>query len=176
MISPFHFMVVYLTLPVLAHVFLLFRIFLVFTFKKVFCHTMLGLLFIFNSLSLVPFSYPITAYFWSNICLSLLLCGLMFYIKSRKFSNWFLSTLTPAGCPIFLWILLVNLERIRILIQPFTISLRLACNMMAGHVILFLSAMSNYLIGFLGVFLFFEIIICCIQRHVFSMLLAEYLS
>lgn len=133
-------------------------------------------LVVFNGSSLTPFRFSITAYFWSNILITIILCGLIIGLKFSKFFIKFLSSIVPLGCPIFLWGLLANLEVTRILIQPFTLALRLSCNLIAGHVMLHLIRASNYFLLGLIIFLVFEAMVRCIQRHVFSLLLARYLK
>lgn len=176
MISPFHFIQNYRATYLMLFFTLSLSLHPIFKLRQVlFCNSVLNFILIFNCLSLIPFSYSITSYFWSTILVSIVICFDMFFIKLSKHSNWFLSNITPLGCPIFLWILLVNLERISLIIQPFTLSIRLACNLIAGHIILFLMSLSRHILVLLSIFLIFEAGICCIQSHVFSMLLAEYL-
>lgn len=65
------------------------------------------------------------------------------------------------------------LELIRQLIRPLTLSLRLTCNMLAGHVVLFLTMVINNLVLIL-VILSFEIFVCVIQSVVFYILVISY--
>jgi len=89
----------------------------------------------------------------------------------------------PEGRPIFLSPLLVIIERIRHIIRPFTLSIRLAANIIAGHLIIGLLARIreiNFYRFFISVFmqrviLVLEFGVAIIQGFVFSILLLLYL-
>ncbi|CAL1285002.1 unnamed protein product, partial [Larinioides sclopetarius] len=55
--------------------------------------------------------------------------------------------LVPEGRPIYLSPLIVIIERISHLIRPFTLSIRLAANIIAGHLIISLRINYNFLIS-----------------------------
>jgi len=99
----------------------------------------------------------------------------------------FLAVLLPAGAPAGLSPFLVLVERIRLLVRPITLSVRLAANIGAGHIVLCL--LGGYLscgffrfsfttVGFMtliGAFYFiFEVGICLIQSYIFFLLLNLY--
>lgn len=93
-------------------------------------------LIIRNLIGLFPFVFTRTAHpivtlglgvvFW----ISFFLIG---WIKKFKFRA---AHLVPNGSPILLAPLIVLIERVRHLIRPFTLSVRLAANIMAGHLII----------------------------------------
>lgn len=93
--------------------------------------------------------------------------------------------LLPIGAPALLNPFLVLIETVRIGVRPITLSVRLAANIRAGHIILGLSG--NYLITALGdvkslvllasVQIFyraFEFAICLIQAYIFCLLITLY--
>nr|YP_009680082.1 ATP synthase F0 subunit 6 [Parachtes romandiolae]QDP17908.1 ATP synthase F0 subunit 6 [Parachtes romandiolae] len=90
--------------------------------------------------------------------------------------------LVPEGSPLLLAPLLVVIELISHLIRPFTLSIRLAANMMAGHLIMgllssisLLSGVSFFVSIFLQMVLFvLEIAVALIQGLVFSILMLLY--
>lgn len=99
----------------------------------------------------------------------------------------FVALLLPAGAPGLLNPFLVLVERVRLLVRPVTLSVRLAANMGAGHIVL--SLLGSYLRrGFfcysggvvfrmvlVGSFYFlFEVGICIIQAYIFFLLLNLY--
>ena len=91
------------------------------------------------------------------------------------------------GAPSLLNPFLVLVERVRLLVRPVTLAVRLAANMGAGHIVLCLlgSYLSSgffcysrfvvVLITFFGAFYFlFEVGICLIQSYIFFLLLNLY--
>lgn len=135
-----------------------------------------------NILGLFPFIYTRTAHpiitigfgvvFW----LSFFLIGWFKNFKKRA------AHLVPEGRPIFLSPLIVLIESISHLIRPFTLSIRLAANIIAGHLIIGLLARIS-LISFYGFFssillqnvlLILEFGVAVIQSFVFSILLLLY--
>lgn len=139
-------------------------------------------LIIRNLLGLFPFiftgtAHPVITLGWGVILwLSFFLIGFNFNIKIRC------AHLVPEGRPLFLSPFIVMIERIRHLIRPFTLSIRLAANIMAGHLIIgLLSRISlmNVFRLFRSLFLqtvllILEFAVAIIQRFVFRILLLLY--
>jgi ATP synthase subunit 6 len=90
--------------------------------------------------------------------------------------------LVPEGAPLILAPLIVLIERISHVIRPFTLSIRLAANIIAGHLIVgLLSRISTIRIfGFInsyflqGLLLVLEFGVSVIQAFVFRILLLLY--
>lgn len=90
--------------------------------------------------------------------------------------------LVPEGSPLVLSPFIVLIERVRHLIRPFTLSVRLAANIMAGHLIIgLLSRIRLFRIfGFIGslflqnVLLILEFGVSVIQGFVFRILVLLY--
>nr|AIA77351.1 ATP synthase F0 subunit 6 [Argiope amoena] len=135
-----------------------------------------------NLLGLFPFVFTSTAHpaitmglglvFW----FSFFLMGWVYNFKNSA------AHLVPEGSPIYLSPLMVMIESISHLMRPFTLSIRLAANMMAGHLIISLLA-SISLVGVLGfsssillqsILLILEFGVSVIQGFVFSILLLLY--
>ncbi len=98
-----------------------------------------------------------------------------------------MSHFLPSGAPSFLNPFLVLVETVRVGVRPITLSVRLAANMGAGHIVIGL--IGTYLVGSIfslsfssGFFLFFvelfyfvfEFGICLVQGYIFSLLLVLY--
>nr|YP_009333092.1 ATP synthase F0 subunit 6 [Araneus angulatus]AMD83659.1 ATP synthase F0 subunit 6 [Araneus angulatus] len=135
-----------------------------------------------NLMGLFPFVFTSTAHpmitmgvgitFW----LSFFLMG---WGKNFKYSA---AHLVPEGSPIYLSPLMVLIESISHLMRPFTLSIRLAANMMAGHLIISLLAsislisMFSFSMSILlqSILLILEFGVSVIQGFVFSILILLY--
>jgi len=80
---------------------------------------------------------------------------------------------------------IVVIETVRRIIRPFTLAVRLAANMVAGHLLLALLGSQNVRGSILGVIfllrgisllIFLEIAVACIQSYVFTILSSLYLK
>lgn len=93
---------------------------------------------VINFIGLLPYVIAVTGHLSVTLPLSLL-CW--FRINGYGWINKFsrsLSHLVPLGCPYVLIPLITIIELIRSLIRPITLSVRLAANITAGHLILVL--------------------------------------
>lgn len=139
-------------------------------------------LIITNLIGLFPFvftssAHPVITLGWGIVFwLSFFIIG---WIKSFKISA---AHLVPEGSPIFLSPLIVLIESIRHLIRPFTLSIRLAANIIAGHLIVGLLSIVR-MINVFGIFsslilqrllLILEFGVAVIQGFVFRILLLLY--
>lgn len=139
-------------------------------------------LIITNLIGLFPFvftssAHPMITLGWGIIFwLSFFIIG---WSKSFKISA---AHLVPEGSPIFLSPLIVLIESISHLIRPFTLSIRLAANIIAGHLIIGLLSIVR-IINIFGIFsslilqsilLILEFGVAVIQGFVFRILLLLY--
>jgi len=99
--------------------------------------------------------------------------------------NRLLAHLVPLGTPSFLIPVIVIIETVRNIIRPITLSIRLAANIVAGHLLLTLlgsqgSGISIIIIIILIIrlilLLILEIAVACIQSYVFTILSSLYLN
>lgn len=135
-----------------------------------------------NLLGLFPFVFAFTSHpFFTlglgfTLWLSFFLMGWLKNFKNRA------AHLVPEGSPLFLAPFIVLIESISHLIRPFTLSIRLAANIMAGHLIIILLARISSL-GLLGfrnslllqrILLILELGVSIIQGFVFRILLLLY--
>ena len=145
------------------------------------------LLLSLNLSGLFPYVFRNTSHLIVTFSLaSVLWLGLLF---SRGFFNFssFLAVLLPAGAPGVLNPFLVLVETVSLMVRPITLSVRLAANMGAGHIVLCL--LGSYLssgffvypsglLGFMvlvdGFYFLFEVGICLIQSYIFFLLLNLY--
>ena len=142
-------------------------------------------LIILNLRGIIPYVFRTTRpllvsiTFGLPIWLSLVVSG-FFYSPASA-----VAALLPAGAPAGLNPFLVLVETVRIVVRPITLSVRLAANIRAGHIVLglagnFLSAlcfvsMSALVLALVQVgYTIFEFGICAIQRYIFCLLLTLY--
>ena len=99
--------------------------------------------------------------------------------------NNLLAHLVPTGTPAFLIPVIVVIERVRNVIRPATLAIRLAANIVAGHLLLTLLGSQGPLLGsvalaglFVGLILLLllEVAVACIQSYVFTILSSLYLA
>lgn len=96
-----------------------------------------------------------------------------------------LAHLVPLGTPSFLIPIMVIIETVRNVIRPITLSIRLAANIVAGHLLLTLLGSQGpsssglviiILLISLILLLILEVAVACIQSYVFTILRSLYLN
>ena len=112
-------------------------------------------------------------------------------IAKQGVGGYFKSALFPPGVPAALYVLVTPIEFVStFLVRPLTLAVRLAANMIAGHLILTIFALGTaYLllepvtIAFapfaflLMVFMTaFEVLVAALQAYIFTILTAVYIS
>jgi len=144
-----------------------------------------------NLVGMVPYSFAPTSHFILTFSISFtLVIGatiLGFYIHDLKFFSLFV----PSGCPLGLLPLLVLIEFISYLARNVSLGLRLAANVLSGHMLLNILAGFTYNIMTSGILFFFfgllplvfiiafsglEIGIAFIQAQVFVVLSCSYIK
>jgi F-type H+-transporting ATPase subunit a len=140
---------------------------------------------------MVPYSFAPTSHFILTFSISFtVVIGatlLGFYIHNLKFFSLFV----PSGCPLGLLPLLVLIEFISYLARNVSLGLRLAANILAGHMLLNILSGFTYNIMTSGILFFFlallpltfviafsglEIGIAFIQAQVFVVLSCSYIK
>nr|YP_913161.1 ATP synthase F0 subunit 6 [Romanomermis culicivorax]ABL11588.1 ATP synthase F0 subunit 6 [Romanomermis culicivorax] len=128
-------------------------------------------LILMNFFGLLPYFWSLGCYFTNNIFVSLLIWGTMFFSFLAKFSKLLLSNLLPFSAPLFLWFFLIITELLSQFIRPLTLSLRLMCNLIAGHVMInLLNLMTLKFLFLIIVLIYFEMGVAMIQSIVYSLL------
>jgi len=138
-----------------------------------------------NFLGLMPYIFTRTSHFSITLTLSLpLWLGRMLLSVVYQYNN-LLAHLVPTGTPAFLIPVIVIIERVRNVIRPATLAIRLAANIVAGHLLLTLLGSQGPLLGsvalaglFVGLILLLllEVAVACIQSYVFTILSSLYLA
>ena len=140
---------------------------------------------------MVPYSFASTSHFILTFALSFTIVLGATILGFKEHGLEFFSLLVPAGCPLALLPLLVLIETISYLARNISLGLRLAANILSGHMLLHILAGFTYNIMGSGVLPFFlglvplsfiiafsglELGIAFIQAQVFIVLSSGYIK
>jgi len=145
--------------------------------SKIFTNVFLIILLI-NILGLFPYIFSITAHIIITLRISLPIWIRSLIFLFKKNYTKFLSHLVPRNTPLPLSQFIVLIEIIRQNIRPLTLSIRLAANITAGHVLLLLIRKNIFFFSFITIPLFclsiLETAVAIIQSYVFTILVCIY--
>lgn len=152
-------------------------------------------LFIFilanNLIGLVPYSFASTSHFILTFSMSFTVVLGATFLGFQRHGLKFFSLFVPSGCPLPLLPLLVLIEFISYLSRNVSLGLRLAANILSGHMLLSILSGFTYNIMTSGVLFFFlgliplafiiafsglELAIAFIQAQVFVVLTCSYIK
>jgi F-type H+-transporting ATPase subunit a len=140
---------------------------------------------------MVPYSFASTSHFVLTFGISFTIVLGATILGFQKHGLKFFSLLVPAGCPLGLLPLLVLIEFISYLARIVSLGLRLAANILSGHMLLNILAGFTYNIMTSGILFFFfglvpllfiiafsglELGIAFIQAQVFVVLASGYIK
>lgn len=138
-----------------------------------------------NFIGLFPYIFTRTRHISLTLTIALpLWLGRMILSIIFQYNN-LLCHLVPIGTPRFLMPIIVIIESVRNIIRPLTLSIRLAANIVAGHLLLTLLGSQGPNINFLNLLILFirlylllllEVAVACIQSYVFTILSSLYLN
>ncbi|MEL6871539.1 MAG: F0F1 ATP synthase subunit A, partial [Pseudomonadota bacterium] len=119
-----------------------------------------------------------------TFALAALVFAVVLFIGFTKHGLGFFRLFVPEGVPIAILPLIVFIEFVSFLIRPFSLSVRLFANMLAGHTMLKVFAGFVVSLGVAGVVPFavmigltaFEILVAVLQAFIFSILTCIYLN
>ena len=156
-----------------------------------FMYNLFTFILVNNLIGMIPYCFSSTSHFILGFLLSFTVvigCTILGIILHKTF---FWSLLVPSGCPKGLLLLLVLIELISYLARNVSLGLRLAANILSGHMLLNILSGFTYDISksnapqsisagvpfaFIGAFTILEIGISFIQSQVFTVLGSSYLS
>jgi len=156
-----------------------------------FIYTLFIFILINNLIGMVPYSFASTSHFVLTFALSFTVVLGATILGFQKHGLEFFSLLVPAGCPLSLLPLLVLIEFISYLARNISLGLRLAANILSGHMLLNILAGFTYNIMTSGIIFFFlgliplafiiafsglELGIAFIQAQVFVVLTSSYIK
>jgi len=145
----------------------------------------------FNLLGLIPYSFTLTSHLIIALSFSVPVFVAMTGEAIYRHKGAFFSLFLPAGAPIALIPLLTGIEFISYIVRMFSLAIRLAANLIAGHVILKIIAsacaglftggatsvaLSVLPLGALVIFYCLEFAVAGLQAYVFAVLCCNYLN
>ena len=137
-----------------------------------------------NLLGMIPYSFTFTSHIAVTLTMALLIFIMVTLIAFFKHGMKFFSFFLPEGVPIILAPLMIAIEIISYFTRPFSLSVRLFANMMAGHTLL--KVIGGFVVP-LGIFGFvpvaglvavmgLEFLIAFLQAYIFTILTCIYIN
>ena len=156
-----------------------------------FIYALFTFILINNLIGMVPYSFASTSHFILTFSLSFTIVLGATILGFQKHGLNFFSLFVPAGCPLGLLPVLVLIEFISYLARNVSLGLRLAANILSGHMLLNILSGFTYNIMTSGIIFFFlaflplafiiafsglELAIAFIQAQVFVVLTCSYIK
>nr|YP_003856712.1 ATP synthase F0 subunit 6 [Stichopus sp. SF-2010]YP_009989806.1 ATP synthase F0 subunit 6 [Stichopus monotuberculatus]ADL59792.1 ATP synthase F0 subunit 6 [Stichopus sp. SF-2010]QNN01408.1 ATP synthase F0 subunit 6 [Stichopus monotuberculatus] len=140
-----------------------------------------------NLMGLFPYAFSITSHASFTYSLAVPLWMSVNILGFYLAFNSRLSHLVPQGTPSFLIPIMVLIETLSLIAQPIALGLRLAANLTAGHLLIFLLSTATWILAsspllsfltliILGLLFILEVGVACIQAYVFTSLVNFYLD
>ena len=138
-----------------------------------------------NVLGLVPYSFTPTSHIIVTFSMAIVVFIGVTIIGFARHGLHFLEFFVPKGVPAWLLVILVPIEVISYFVRPFSLSIRLFANMLAGHTMLkvfggfvvMLGVLAGWApLAFIVALTGLELIIAFLQAYVFTILTCLYLN
>ncbi|MDC0196442.1 F0F1 ATP synthase subunit A [Gammaproteobacteria bacterium] len=137
-----------------------------------------------NLIGMVPYSFTFTSHIAVTLTMSIVIFLMVTIIAFIKHGFKFFSFFLPAGVPIILSPLMIAIEVISYFTRPFSLSVRLFANMMAGHTLLKVIGGFVIPLGIFGVVpiaglvavIGLEFLIAFLQAYIFTILTCIYIN
>ena len=138
-----------------------------------------------NVLGLVPYSFTPTSHIIVTFAMAAVVFVGVTVIGFARHGAHFLTFFVPSGVPLWLLVILVPIEVISYFVRPFSLSIRLFANMLAGHTMLKVFGGFVVMMGILGgwaplafivILTGLELLIAFLQAYVFAILTCLYLN
>jgi F-type H+-transporting ATPase subunit a len=139
---------------------------------------------VLNILGLIPHGFAVTSQIAITFALAIIVFIMVTAVAFIKHGWHFFSYFLPSGTPWFLAPLMIIIEFFTYCTRPISLSLRLAANMMSGHILIAVVAGFIMMIGLAGflpisfivVFTGFELFVAILQAYIFTILTCVYLN
>ncbi|MBP9792040.1 MAG: F0F1 ATP synthase subunit A [Rickettsiales bacterium] len=137
-----------------------------------------------NILGMIPHGFTVTSHISITFTLALLVFLLVTIYAFIKHGLKFLHFFVPDGVPMVLLPFMVVIEIFVYFTRPVSLCIRLAANMFAGHVLMFIIAGFVTVMGvwgilpisFITIFTGFELFVAILQAYIFTILSCVYIN
>jgi F-type H+-transporting ATPase subunit a len=137
-----------------------------------------------NIFGMIPYSFTVTSHIATTMVFASFVFFVVLGVGVAKNGLGYFAHFAPKGIPLAIVPLMFLIEFFSFLVRPFTLSVRLAANMTAGHTVLkviagFVAPMAYFgfvPLLFLSVLTAFEIFIALLQAYIFSLLTCLYIN
>ncbi len=149
-----------------------------------FVFTLFMFILLCNLLGMFPYSFTVTSHIIVTFALALTIFIGITTVGFVRHGLHYFSLLLPKGTPLWLAPLMLVIELFSYFTRPVSLSIRLAANMMAGHLLLKVIASFVIALGLAGIFplafmsllVGFEIFVAVLQAYIFTVLTCVYLN
>ncbi len=137
-----------------------------------------------NLIGMIPYSFTFTSHIAVTLTMAVVIFLMVTVIAFMKHGLKFFSFFLPEGVPIILSPLMIVIEVISYFTRPFSLSVRLFANMMAGHTLLKVIGGFVVPLGIFGVVpiaglvavMGLEFLIAFLQAYIFTILTCIYIN
>jgi F-type H+-transporting ATPase subunit a len=138
-----------------------------------------------NLLGILPYSFTSTSHIIVTFSLAMFVLIFVTFVGFVNHGLHFFSLFLPQGVPLWLAPLIIIIELFAYLARPVSLSLRLAANMIAGHVLL--KVLAGFCVmaplffkvlplPFIVILTGFEMFVALLQAYIFTILACVYLN
>lgn len=130
-----------------------------------------------NLYGMIPGSFSVTSQFLVTGTLALItfIISTLYAIKKHKLG--FFRIFLPSGTPLWMAPLMIIIEIFAYFTKPVSLSLRLAANMLAGHILIKVIASFGFVsLCLIPGLMIFELFVCILQAYIFAILTCVYLN
>jgi F-type H+-transporting ATPase subunit a len=138
-----------------------------------------------NLLGMMPYAFTATSQIIVTFGLGMGIFVLINIIAFLRHGFGFFAFFLPSGIPLVMAPMMIFIEIFTYLSRPFSLSVRLAANMIAGHVLLkvlsgfvvMMGLMSGWIpIPIVSLLIGFEVFVAVLQAYIFTILICVYLN
>jgi F-type H+-transporting ATPase subunit a len=138
-----------------------------------------------NLFGMIPYSFTVTSHISVTFTMAAFIFIMCTLVGLIKHGMHFFSLFLPEGTPLWLAPVMIVIEFFTYLSRPVTLSIRLAGNMVAGHILLKVMAGFVITLGLIGGWLplslmvvlsGFELFVAVLQAYIFTILTCVYLN
>ncbi len=145
--------------------------------------TLFMFVFFGNTLGMIPGSFTFTSHIIVTFAMAISVLIFVTAVGFMRHGTKFLTLFVPAGAPKAILPFLVPIEVLSYLVRPISLSVRLFCNMVAGHTMLKVFAGFAITLGVFGIaplavavaITGLEFVIAFLQAYIFTVLTCIYL-